>query len=157
MLAREILVASAVILQDRLPSKEDMNRVLLRLLSLSGMDDKAWRSECMCSDFREEIAEFFKLFSSQVDFEALKAVNVLGMRDNHPYGEAYRQFVDLHHSCFVRYCRIIEVQARAAGLDIPPQEDLPPVLRLRNSLACAPKRAASPGTISGCRRQPRNR
>lgn len=135
MLAREILVASAVVLQDKFPQKEDMNRVLLHLLSLSGMDDKAWRSECMYSDFREEIAEFFKLFSSQVDFEALKAVNVLGMRDNHPYGELYRQFVDLHHCCFVRYCRIIEAQARAAGLDIPPQEDLPPFLRLRKVLS----------------------
>lgn len=132
MLAREILVASAVVLQDKLPSKEDMSRVLLRLLSLSGMDDDAWRSECICSDFRKELAEFFKLFSSQVDFEALKAVDVLGMRDTHPYGEAYRQFVDLHHGCFVRYCRIVEAMTRAAGLDIPPQDDLPPVLRLRN-------------------------
>lgn len=133
MLAREILVASAVVLQDKFPQKEDMNRVLLHLLSLSGMDDKAWRSDGMSADLKDELSEFFKLFSSQVDFEALKAANVLGMRDNHPYGDAYRQFVDLHHSCFVRYCRIIEAQARAAGLDIPPQEDLPPVLRLRKT------------------------
>ena len=135
MLAREILVASAVVLQDKLPLKEDMNRVLLHLLSLSGMDDDEWRSECICSDFRKELAEFFKLFSSQVDFEALKAVDVLGMRDTHPYGELYRRFVDLHHSCFVRYCRIVEAMARAAGLDIPPQDDLPPVLRLRNCIS----------------------
>lgn len=135
MLAREILVASAVVLQDKLPSKEDMNRVLLRLLSLSGMDDDAWCRECMASDFREELVEFFKLFSSQVDFEALKAANVLGMRDTHPYGEAYRQFVDLHHSCFVRYCRIVEAMAIAAGFDVPSQDDLPPVLRLRKVLS----------------------
>lgn len=133
MLAREILVASAVVLQDKFPQKEDMNRVLLHLLSLSGMDDKAWRSDGMSADLKDELSEFFKLFSSQVDFEALKAANVLGMRDSHPYGEAYRQFVDLHHGCFVRYCRIVEAMARAAGLDIPPQEDLPPVLRLRKT------------------------
>ena len=132
MLAREILVASAVVLQDKLPSKEDMSRVLLRLLSLSEKDDDSWRGEYMSSDLKEELSEFFKLFTAKVDFEALKAVNVQGLRDTHPYGEVYRQFVDLHHSCFVRYCRIVEAMTRAAGLDIPLQDDLPPVLRLRN-------------------------
>ena len=135
MLAREILVASAVVLQDKLPSKEDMSRVLLHLLSLSGMDDKAWRSDGMSADLKDELSEFFKLFSSQVDFEALKAANVLGMRDTHPYGEVYRQFVDLHHDCFVRYCRIVEAMAIAAGIDVPSQDDLPPVLRLRKVLS----------------------
>lgn len=135
MLAREILVASAVVLQDKFPQKEDMNRVLLHLFSLSGMDDKAWRSDGMSPDLKEELSEFFKLFSSQVDFEALKAVDVLGMRDTHPYGEAYRQFVDLHHSCFVRYCRIVEAMAIAAGFDVPSQDGLPPVLRLRKVLS----------------------
>ena len=135
MLAREILVASAVVLQEKTPDKEDMHNILLSLLEIDGMDDKAWRCDGMSSDLKEELSEFFKLFSAQVDFEALKAANVLGMRDTHPYGEVYRQFVDLHHDCFVRYCRIVEAMAIAVGIDVPSQDDLPPVLRLRKVLS----------------------
>lgn len=132
-LAREILVASALVLQDRLPLKEDMNRVLLQLLYLSEKGDDFWQTECISSNVKEELSEFFKLFTAQVDFEALKAVNVLALRDSHPYGQVYRQFVDLHHGCFVRYCRIVEAMAADAGLDIDSavQELMPPVLRLK--------------------------
>lgn len=115
--AKEILVASAIVIQNPEPDRKEMEIVLRCLRGLPLHEQKEWEG---CTDdagafIAGRISELLDLFHTELDFEAL-AKNRPGLsRKDDP---EWAEFISLHRQGFERYCSKAIELADAAGIEL---------------------------------------